>query len=363
MSDDAIKMCIDKELPPELRVAAAERAIAENPANAAMFSFSPGVGVASLPPSFLALITGKKWRNGRTLRVSFLDGAPEVQARVEQYAHQWSDYANIKFDFSSDPDAEIRISFELEGSWSYLGTDALTVPQDEPTMNYGWLTPDSPDEEYSRVVIHEFGHALGCIHEHQNPAAGIPWDKEAVYRYYARFGWSRQQVDHNLFRRYSADITQFSEFDPNSIMLYSIPNELTIGDFEIGWNTKLSATDKAFIGTIYPLEEKPVMELTIGGPAVRADIGAHGEEDLFKFVVPAAGHYLIETQGPTDVVMGLFGPDSQTELIAEDDDSGRWLNARIATELQPGTYYVRIRHYRPTGTGEYEVLVQEVSGG
>jgi serralysin len=43
----------------------------------------------------------------------------------------------------------------------------------KPTMNYGWMTPDSSDDEVHRVVAHEFGHALGLIHEHQNPDTPI----------------------------------------------------------------------------------------------------------------------------------------------------------------------------------------------
>ena len=42
---------------------------------------------------------------------------------------------------------------------------------------------------------------------------------------------------------------------------------------------------------------------------------------------------MIQTGGKTDVVMKLFGPDSETSLIAEDDDSGLGLNARIARPL------------------------------
>ena len=63
------------------------------------------------------------------------------------------------------------------------------------------------------------------------------------------------------------------------------------------------------------------------------------------------------TGGRTDVVMGLFGPDDQTIQVAQDDDSGKGLNARISTSLEPGTYYVRIRHFRPRGTGKYTLSV------
>lgn len=200
-----------------------------------------------------AVERNKKWQPGQTLRVRFLDGHPIVQQKIEAVAHQWSQYINIRFDFGDHPDAEIRISCQPGGSWSYIGTDALGRPKDQATMNYGWFKPDTPDEEYSRTVLHEFGHALGMIHEHQHPEAGIPWNREAVYRYHMEKNhWTREQVDHNLFAQYSKDVTQFSHFDPQSIMLYSIPKELTTNGFEVGWNRYLSETDKAFMSAMYP---------------------------------------------------------------------------------------------------------------
>jgi hypothetical protein len=45
----------------------------------------------------------------------------------------------------------------------------------------------------------------------------------------------------------------FTAFDPQSIMLYPVPKELTKGGFEIPWsNSELSALDKEFIGKMYP---------------------------------------------------------------------------------------------------------------
>lgn len=359
MSADVVKVCIDRDLPPDLVVEAAERAVEENPHNVPVLRIRPGFGVAPRPPLALAAVTLKKWRLGRTLRVAFLDGVPEVQAKVEEFAQQWRQHANIKLDFGTSSEAEIRISFQNQGSWSYVGTDALSIDANDPTMNFGWLEPGSPDAEYSRVVLHEFGHALACIHEHQHPEAEIPWDKEAVYRYYGGPPnyWSRADVDRNLFRRYDGTVTQFSQFDPESIMLYAIPNHLTIGDFEVGWNRVPSPTDKEYMGVMYPFTAKPITELEVGAPAIEAAIGKHGEEDLFQFAAEAQGSHTIGTEGRTDVVMALFGPDNQTVLIAEDDDSGRGLNAKIVVALEPGTYHVRIRHYRPTGTGKYEIRV------
>jgi hypothetical protein len=104
-----------------------------------------------------------------------------------------------------------------------------------------------------RTVLHEFGHALGCIHEQASPAAAIPWDEPKVYEFYRRWqGWSDETIRHNVLRRYSADQVRFTHHDPDSIMQYPVPAALTGGRLEIGWNTDLSEGDKSFIARMYP---------------------------------------------------------------------------------------------------------------
>jgi tyrosinase len=70
------------------------------------------------------------------------------------------------------------------------------------------------------------------------------------------------------------------------------------------------------------------------------------------------GVYTIETSGSTDTFLSLFGPDSETTLIAQDDDSGPNLLSRIEIALLAGTYYVRVRHYSSFATGAYGVRVR-----
>ena len=110
---------------------------------------------------------------------------------------------------------------------------------------------------------------------------------------------------------------------------------------------------------MYPKTLAPdVTSIAVGAAPVEASIGKHGEEDLFSFTVGAKGPYILETKGSTDVVMVLLGPNDKTTMIAEDDDSGRNYNAKIATKLDSGTYYARVRHYKPTGTGKYGISVR-----
>lgn len=344
--EQPVRTCIDRVLPIELSILSREVAIKENRAN-------------YTPQTRAAIEHAKRWEPGRTLGIYFMDGDPVVQEKVSQVYPEWSKHANIKFEVTNNPRAEIRISFQEQGSWSYIGTDALLIPRDKPTMNYGWLGRDTDPTEYQRVVLHEFGHALGLIHEHQNPATTIPWDKEAVYQYYSGPPnyWSREQTDRNLFLTYDRDKTQFSRFDKDSIMLYPVEQRFTIGDFSVGWNKQLSQLDKEFIGQQYPPENKPENQIEVGGEAVSGAIGEFNEVDIYTFVVDGAGRFTIETHGKTDVALSLFGPDDDTRFIAEDDDSGRRLNAKLNVVLRSGLYTIQVRHFSQERSGEYSISV------
>ena len=203
----------------------------------------------------LALEKDSLWENGRTITVRFLGGTDLQQRQVMRYARAWEAFANIKFNFLTSGAATVRVAFMAgRGSWSQVGTDALSnTDQTQPTMNFGWFTDATPENEFRRTIVHEFGHCLGCIHEHQSPAAAIKWNKPVVYDYYARTqGWDEAKVNHNLFATFNQTTITNSRFDPNSIMIYPIPARFTLDGFQVGWNDDLSAHDKAFIARCYP---------------------------------------------------------------------------------------------------------------
>lgn len=195
------------------------------------------------------------------LNVKFLDGSSFQKGKVIQYAKYWTQASANKIVFKFDgydgrfPAANIRITFdEKKGSYSYIGNDATHVRSSRETMNFGWINRTESEESIKQVVLHEFGHALGLIHEHQHPETPIPWDTAAVYAYYRNTQkppWDEEKVDNEIFTRYAATSLNYTEYDSHSIMHYYIPDILTKGDFEIPWNTDLSPTDIDFIKKIY----------------------------------------------------------------------------------------------------------------
>jgi hypothetical protein len=272
-----------------------------------------------------------------------------------EQANWWTPHVNLNFVVSNDPDAEIRIAFDPDdGAWSYLGTDCLGIPRNQPTMNLGFQDGGTSG--------HEFGHTIGLGHEHQNPEGGIEWNEAVVIRDLSGppNSWTPDQIRHNVLDKYSVDNVRGTRFDAHSIMLYFFPPEWTLNGIGTEANEVLSETDKAFAALMYPKPGPTAgpTRLQVGAGSMSASIGQPGEEDLFAFEVVEPGRHVIETSGKTDVMMKLFGPNSGTLLIAEDDDGGAGLNPRITKRLGAGEYLVQIRHFnRRRGTGDYAIRV------
>jgi hypothetical protein len=299
----------------------------------------------------------RQWQNASTLTIGFIGGTEAQRQMVRDIAPQWTQYANLKFKFVDYLPAQVRVSFDPnEGSWSYIGLDANDIPATAPTMNLGWQ-----DEA---VILHEFGHAIGLAHEHQNPRGGIQWNKPNVLRDLAgppNF-WDAATVQHNVFDTYAVSSIKGTVFDPFSIMLYAFPASWTLNGFSTAWNQTISLQDAAFVGgpLMYPPSglvqpvKLPVQKATPGAITLR------GEQDDYTFdVTPAMltngiGIFTIETAGATDTFLSLY---RGTQLIAYDDDSGVGWNARIRAQLSVGTYRVVARHKSKMETGSYRLLV------
>ncbi len=105
-------------------------------------------------------------------------------------------------------------------------------------------------------------------------------------------------------------------------------------------------------------DEKPAQELVIDGPVIQGEISTGGERDRYTFRVTTAGTYAIETSGRTDTFISLFGPNNETRLLAQDDDSGPGTLSLLVQNLAIGQYFVRVRHFSPASTGSYGISLR-----
>jgi len=208
-----------------------------------------------------AIIAWPRWQTGQTVKIKFLDGDATVQEKVKRIADEWTEYANLKFEYVAVNEyADIRIGFNVGsyGAWSVLGMKSVYGNTDEQSMRLGPLTAAN-EASVRRTVLHEFGHALGLIHENASPVATIKWDLPKVYKYYNELnGWSKEEVDEFVIK--SPESTNYTQYDPLSIMHYYVPASLTTDGKGVNEMSELSQTDQISINKWYPFPIRSIIE-------------------------------------------------------------------------------------------------------
>ncbi len=252
----------------------------------------------------------KTWENGQVLLVKFMNntGSQAIRERITRYAKEWEKFANITLTFVPDntPTTNIRIRLgsrrDKLGHNSAVGIDNDQRSQSRQTMNLDtsdFLDHDfflndlktggpffkflqakgkdlknytypqfyndiidypSPMPRFAEKVakgttMHEFGHALGLLHEQSYPGA-IKWNKDTVYKYYERFEWDKAKTDFNVLEISEQFFTNGTAYDPKSIMHYSIPAWQTLDGYTVEENYEMSDGDKKIIAAIYPKDKR-----------------------------------------------------------------------------------------------------------
>jgi hypothetical protein len=143
-----------------------------------------------------------------------------------------------------------------------LGIQTLDGRKNEPTMNLGWI---DDDEDFDNpvfkgtgiVVLHEFGHLLGMIHEHSRIDASFEWDKDTVYKELGGppNNWSKKDCDEQIFQAYTTSEFNGSAYDKYSMMHYFFPSKYFKKDPNLEKITKMSDIDKEWLSKKYPKEK------------------------------------------------------------------------------------------------------------
>jgi hypothetical protein len=211
------------------------------------------------------------WNPGDVINVGFANSvlpSPALYDMIVKYSKRWEKHANITFNFVNDVnDAMIVIGVVPNGQvfhYSYIGRQALANagPKNDTTMIINLRDDDRDTTRIKRIVLHEFGHALGFQHENKSPASPIEWNTDSLYAVFDRIGVDRKWIDYYYVNKYSEKHSNFTKFDSLSIMSEPIWPGFILNEVRIPYNTDLSATDKfgASLWYPFPKDQRAIVE-------------------------------------------------------------------------------------------------------
>ncbi|PJG49024.1 hypothetical protein CAF53_12875 [Sphingobium sp. LB126] len=221
-----------------------------------------------------------------TISVCFDSVDTAMMGRVAGIASEWNDAgAPVTLDFGDKASprrcgapgvpGDISVAFSLPGMPAKGGTSRIGRGSSRayPSMVLSGLAAAKDDPAKFRfLVLHEFGHALGLLHELKN-ADGKCWDEikePTLVQYYTdEFGISDLDAIREQIRTFDARDMQgigSTGFDRTSIMMYALPARV----FKAGTNSPcfaplasdISPRDKQTLRAAYSSSLIPISELS-----------------------------------------------------------------------------------------------------
>ena len=212
------------------QVAAAPQAPRSRVASAARVFAAPAAPPANAPPEeshpgarrgLMDLVM--LWPEGSRVTFAFLDSPQHRYAdEVRSAAAAWSNASCLRIEEvrTNLNGADIRIRFDPgAGHYSLVGSDSRHQAgvRNGESMN---IDPGGLGQFARGIIRHEFGHAIGMLHEHQVPTVTIDWVVEALRNRLPE--WSQGQIESDILNQYNDErrYVHSKAFDPDSVMVY-----------------------------------------------------------------------------------------------------------------------------------------------
>lgn len=227
--------------------------------------------------------TANLWPQNSTLKISLYGLDEKTKKLIKEEASKLLPHINLKFEFTDERGGDIRVTL-FKGTWSAVGTEAKTLPVDEPTLSFDRGLIDTPEDR--GLIKHEFMHALGVHHEHQHPDRVLPpevqleyenlkqrvdalerkkegaiksgdkWDLKNAEKELKPLKEKLEQMTRDKINIINPDTSTLTDYDPGSITGY--------------WPTprteELSDGDKELLRLLYPPNTAPSEAHTIIAP-------------------------------------------------------------------------------------------------
>lgn len=214
---------------------------------------------------------GKFWQKNHTLIIAFLNGSSEQKNEVEIFSKEITKYANLNFAFYSSvanvpkgKKIDIVITFKNVGNNSAIGTDSqYAISQGKHSMSLSELSKNSAGSRRG-TILHEFGHAIGLQHEHQNIYRTFKID-EALTKEYCKnvYKFTEEECTDQIINTLPNKEKQnyYSKYDPASVMHYNLHSSVTKEKIAFANINSLSLIDKLEIAKLYPgrISEKDII--------------------------------------------------------------------------------------------------------